>query len=248
MKPRIFISAVSAELASARQVVANVLSRKGYEPDWQQVFGTEPGEIRDSLRKRIDDCEALIQIVGDGYGFERAEPDPKFGRVSYTQFEFLYAQQQGKPTRSIFAEDGCPRDRSVAELDLPADGDHSDPAAKTQARSSRQRFPAICGRRSSRHEFRSLSKLNFVCPVVSVRMLRIIHSIRCKRRRFKESSETFKIQVSLFLAQRRSAMLRLPLIPFGSRIGFDGLSRFDSAFKRFLPNPPDFQAHDTQIP
>ena len=50
------------------------------------------------LRDKIDGCDGLIQIVGRGYGAEPPLVDPQFGRVSYTQFEFLYAQSRGKKT------------------------------------------------------------------------------------------------------------------------------------------------------
>ena len=42
-RPAIFISAVSRELKSARQLVANTLTFLGYEPDWQDIFGIEEG-------------------------------------------------------------------------------------------------------------------------------------------------------------------------------------------------------------
>jgi hypothetical protein len=44
-RPTIFISAVSEELRSARQLVANTLTFLGYEPVWQDVFGTESGDL-----------------------------------------------------------------------------------------------------------------------------------------------------------------------------------------------------------
>jgi hypothetical protein len=83
MKPRIFISAVSAELRQTRQLVANVLSRLGYEPVWQDIFGTEPGDLRDVLRGSLDGCDGLIQLVGHGYGAEPPIVDPAIGRCSY---------------------------------------------------------------------------------------------------------------------------------------------------------------------
>ena len=90
-KPRIFISAVSRELASSRQVVANTLLFLGYEPVWQDIIGVEQGEIRAILRRQIDSCSGLIQLTGQRYGLEPPQPDPEFGRVSYTQYEALYA-------------------------------------------------------------------------------------------------------------------------------------------------------------
>ena len=51
--PLVFISAVSKELRSARQLVANTLMFLGYEPTWQEIFGTESGDLRELLRERI---------------------------------------------------------------------------------------------------------------------------------------------------------------------------------------------------
>ena len=52
-RPLIFISAASRELRSARQLVANTLTYLGYEPVWQEVFGTEGGDLRAALRQQI---------------------------------------------------------------------------------------------------------------------------------------------------------------------------------------------------
>jgi hypothetical protein len=42
-RPTVFISAVSKELKSSRQPVSNTLQFPGYEPVWQDIFGTERG-------------------------------------------------------------------------------------------------------------------------------------------------------------------------------------------------------------
>lgn len=132
-KPRLFISAVTRELATARQRIAHILLRKGYEPVWQDIFGTEPGDLRDMLREKIDTCAGLIQITGDAYGAEPADPHPTFGRCSYTQFEFLYALQQKKKTWLLLAGPEVTRDHPRTELDLPR-APHPDPAAWQQER------------------------------------------------------------------------------------------------------------------
>ena len=102
MKPRIFVSAVTSEFGALRRAVAEILARMGYDPELQNIFGTESGDLRDVLRKKIDECDGLIQIVGAGYGAEPPTVDAEFGRVSYTQFEFLYARKKGKKTWLIF--------------------------------------------------------------------------------------------------------------------------------------------------
>jgi hypothetical protein len=104
-RPVIFISAVSKELRSARQLVANTLTFLGYEPEWQDVFGTEQGDLRGMLRRRVDASKGLVQLVGDCYGAEPPTPDEQFGRVSYTQYEALYAVSMGKKTWYLFLDE-----------------------------------------------------------------------------------------------------------------------------------------------
>ncbi len=84
-----------------------------------------------------------MQIVGQGHGAEPPEVDPEWGRVSYTQFEFLYARRQGKKTWLIVAGEQCQRDRPPAELDLPDDPAHADPAGyQAQRRQLQQDYLA----------------------------------------------------------------------------------------------------------
>ncbi len=66
----VFISCVSPEFRRIRSRVAAILTRLGYTPVFQEIFGTEPGDLRQVLRDKIDACEGLIQIVGYGYGAE----------------------------------------------------------------------------------------------------------------------------------------------------------------------------------
>ena len=109
-KPIIFISSVTKELASARDLVAKVVHLLGYEPKWQNIAPTEQGDLRGVLRKWVDDSEAVIQLVGHCYGEEPQEPDPDFGRVSYTQYEALYARKCGKPVWYFFEDEGFTAD------------------------------------------------------------------------------------------------------------------------------------------
>ena len=128
-RPRIFLSAVSTELRSARQAVARTVRTLGYDPVSQDDFPTGYGELRQWLREQIDGCEGLIQLVGDAYGAEPPEADPEFGRVSYTQFEFLHALRKGKKTWVVLIGDRCSRDRAATQLDLPESTAGLEPAA-----------------------------------------------------------------------------------------------------------------------
>jgi tetratricopeptide (TPR) repeat protein len=109
-RPAIFISAVSRELRSARQLVANTLTYLGYDPEWQDIFGTEEGDLRAMLRRRIDASKGVLQLVGNCYGAEPPTIDEQFGRVSYTQYEALYAKAKGKKVWYLFLDDTFPTD------------------------------------------------------------------------------------------------------------------------------------------
>jgi uncharacterized protein DUF4062 len=109
-RPTIFISAVSKELRSARQLVSNTLTFLGYEPIWQDIFGTETGDLRQMLRDKIDQSKGVVQLVGQCYGAEPASPDPDFGRVSYTQYEALYARKKGIKVWYLFMDEDFPID------------------------------------------------------------------------------------------------------------------------------------------
>jgi tetratricopeptide (TPR) repeat protein len=113
--PLIFISAVSRELRSGRQLAANTLTFLGYQPIWQEIFGTETGDLRAMLRQQIDQCKGVLQIVGNCYGAEPPEPDPQFGRVSYTQYEALYARHKGKKVWYLFIDEKYPVDDCQGE-------------------------------------------------------------------------------------------------------------------------------------
>ena len=71
-KPTIFVSAVSHELRSARERIAGILRRRGFEVLYQPEFGTASGDLRPMLRKKLAPCHGLIQLIGDAYGAEAA--------------------------------------------------------------------------------------------------------------------------------------------------------------------------------
>src|SRR5450631_46040 len=114
-RPPIFISAVSKELRSARQLVANTLQILGYQPLWQGIFGMEQGGLRAMLRLQVDQCQGVVQLVGQSYGAEPPTPDEEFGRVSYTQYEALYGRKRGKKVWYLFIDETFPIDAHEAE-------------------------------------------------------------------------------------------------------------------------------------
>ncbi len=109
--------------------MARTVRTLGFDPVSQDDFPTGYGELRQWLREQLDSAEGLIQLAGVGYGAEPPEVDPDYGRISYTQFEFLYAYKQKKKTWLIVIDKDFPRDKASDQLDLPRDDNHPDPAS-----------------------------------------------------------------------------------------------------------------------
>ena len=95
--------------------MVNTLTFLGYQPIWQDIFGTEGGDLRGLLRKQIDECKGVVQLVGQCYGAEPPTADEEFGRVSYTQYEALYARKRGKKVWYLFIDEHFPADQCDAE-------------------------------------------------------------------------------------------------------------------------------------
>ena len=95
--------------------MANTLTFLGYQPVWQDIFGTETGDLRSVLREKIDQCKGVVQLVGQCYGAEPPTPDEQFGRVSYTQYEALYARKCGKKVWYLFMDERFPVDTRESE-------------------------------------------------------------------------------------------------------------------------------------
>jgi tetratricopeptide (TPR) repeat protein len=115
-KPVVFVSTTS-DLQSARKLVGEVLYSMGYEPHWQDIQPTDGGEMLAVLRGWIEPSALVIQLVGQRYGAEPPTPTAEFGRVSYTQFEALYAEKAGKKVIYHFMEPGFPTDPAPAEAE-----------------------------------------------------------------------------------------------------------------------------------
>ncbi|MDH4080973.1 MAG: DUF4062 domain-containing protein [Nitrospira sp.] len=142
-RPRLFLSAVSEELRTARQAVARTVRTLGFDPVSQDDFPTGYGELRQWLREQLDSCEGLIQLVGQGYGAEPLEIDPAYGRLSYTQLEFLYARHKGKRTWVIVIGKDFELDKPIDQLDLPRDAGYADPVGyQAERRTLQQNYLA----------------------------------------------------------------------------------------------------------
>jgi hypothetical protein len=62
--------------------------------------------------------QGVLQLLGKCYGAEPPSIDEQFGRVSYTQFEALYASSKGKKVWYLFLDDSFPSDPCEEEVEV----------------------------------------------------------------------------------------------------------------------------------
>ena len=141
---RVFISAVTRELGSIRQLVKKGLEDNDYHAVEQNNFPPDYRDLKDKLRERIDSCDAVVHIAGHCYGAEPPEQPADAPRRSYTQLEYDIAVELGKPvyvflTGANFPAD--PHDPEPAELQelqeahrqrLTSTGQDYNPTASTE--------------------------------------------------------------------------------------------------------------------
>src|SRR3984957_21060990 len=63
-QPSVFISCVSLEFRQTRNRLAAILTRMGYTPVIQEIFGTEPGDLRQVLRDKIEAWSSSAEVSG----------------------------------------------------------------------------------------------------------------------------------------------------------------------------------------
>ncbi|MFM7867814.1 MAG: DUF4062 domain-containing protein, partial [Planctomycetaceae bacterium] len=131
---RVFISAVSHELQSCRQELARVLRKKGLEVRDQEHFRQGGATLIEQLRDYIQQCDAVICLVGDQYGssvtaehatvlgtsewWNRCQDATGLSEASYTQWEFLLAKDARRSTWTFFTAGGFQPDNPSRDTPL----------------------------------------------------------------------------------------------------------------------------------
>ena len=110
--PHVFISAASDDLRSARQVVKNSLLTIGCYPVVQEHFEPDYRTVKEMIRGRIEDCHAVVHLIGKRYGGEPSPVSLPPGelRRSWTQMEFHIARELGRKTFLFICDESYPFD------------------------------------------------------------------------------------------------------------------------------------------
>ncbi len=110
-KRRIFISATNRGFCKATASSAvESLRKRGYEMDDEAIFNLTYLQIHETLKQRIANCDAVVCLIGLFYGGEPSQRPPDQPRRSYTQWEYFFAQELGKPVYRLLADEKTPFD------------------------------------------------------------------------------------------------------------------------------------------
>ncbi len=112
---KVFVSATSEDLGSFRHAVSKTLIAKNVHPVSQETFEPDYRTVREVLRAKTSDCDAVICLVGKRFGQEPRLRSDDLERRSYTQLEFEIAVELKKPVFLFLASDNCQLDSTKAE-------------------------------------------------------------------------------------------------------------------------------------
>ncbi len=113
--PRIFVSATSRDLKTARGLVSEGLRRMECLPIVQDDFPPDYKSVREMLRTKLETCDAVVHLAGFYYG---AEPQPVLDgpdRRSFTQMEYEIAVELGLPCYVFLCGEKFPFDEHEPE-------------------------------------------------------------------------------------------------------------------------------------
>lgn len=101
-KYQIFISSTYEDLKEQRQEVINTISEQKHIPRGMEFFNASYLDQWDVIKNVIDECDYYLLIIGGRYG--SLDNDG----ISYTEKEFIYAEEQGKPILAFLPTDDNP--------------------------------------------------------------------------------------------------------------------------------------------
>ena len=95
-KLQIFVSSTYIDLKEGRQAAVEAILTAGHIPAGMELFAAGDESQMNVIKRWIDESDVYLLILGGCYG----SIDPKSQR-SYTQLEYEYAVEQGKPLFAI---------------------------------------------------------------------------------------------------------------------------------------------------
>ena len=108
-RPTIFISGVSHEFTSFRDVVELEVQTKGCFPHNQPSFEPDYLTVEQIVRSKLREADAVVHIIGFRFGAAPNQPPGNMACRSYTQMEFDIAREMDKPVYVFLSKDASVR-------------------------------------------------------------------------------------------------------------------------------------------
>jgi hypothetical protein len=102
LRHQVFVSSTYLDLKEERQAAVEAILRASHIPAGMELFAAEDRRQLDVIKTWIDESDIYCLIVGSRYG--SIEPD---SGLSYTEFEYRYALEQGKPAFALVLSDAA---------------------------------------------------------------------------------------------------------------------------------------------
>ncbi|HEX3528610.1 MAG TPA: DUF4062 domain-containing protein [Thermoanaerobaculia bacterium] len=110
---KVFLSSTVMDLKPYRDAVYSAIQNLDGYLCWRfEEFYGSPRELAEEARRRIEDCDVFVSLVG-----HRRGTTPIDNVLSYTELEYEEAKKQGKPILFFMAADDVPLPQNLVEAD-----------------------------------------------------------------------------------------------------------------------------------
>ncbi len=99
-KLQIFVSSTFTDLIPERQAAVSAILKAGHIPAGMELFTSGDKSQMETIKKWIDESDVYMLILGGRYGSIE-----QVSGVSYTELEYNYAVEQGKPLFAVVIAD-----------------------------------------------------------------------------------------------------------------------------------------------
>lgn len=119
-KMQVFVSSTFTDLVTERQAAVAAILKAGHIPAGMELFTAGDKSQLETIKRWIDESDVYMLILGGRYG----SLEPITG-ISYTELEYDYAAQQGKPLFAVVINEQALEEKvrsfgsSVIEKDNP---------------------------------------------------------------------------------------------------------------------------------
>lgn len=108
-KLQVFVSSTYTDLKEERQAAVEAILTAGHIPAGMELFTAGDQSQMDVIRRWIDESDVFLLILGGRYG----SLEPTTGK-SYTQLEYEYATERGKPLFAVVVNEAVIEERVKA--------------------------------------------------------------------------------------------------------------------------------------